>query len=354
MNQYISFDSHKKYTLAECMNVDGTNPRQQRIEHTPGAITAYLLGVRAGTAVAVEAIGHWYWIIEEIEAAGCRPLLVHPRKAKMMMGMINKTDKLDVHGLNRLQQNGVLPTVWIAPKELRNLRELTRLRIRTGRDRTEIKNRITATLEKFGLRVTGCSDKFGKRGRLQCPELLQRLPDQAQWAAESLLQRLDLLEQQMGIHEKRLDELIRLTPEMSLLQSMPGIGKILSATIVLEVGDIARFPTAPQLASYAGTTPRVYSSGGKTRFGKCRPDVNRYLKWAFSEAGNSIAVNHRRLPDRHVSKQYGCLRERKNHSVAVGAVARHLAEATWHILKKKEVYRDPNLAAVEQGFTTPA
>jgi len=353
MHQYISFDSHKHYTLAECMNHDGTHPRQQRIEHTPGAITAYLTGTTGGQRVAVEAIGHWYWIIEEIEAAGCVPLLVHPRKAKLMMGMINKTDKLDVHGLNRLQQNGVLPTVWIAPKELRNLRELTRLRIRSGRDRTEIKNRITATLEKFGLRVTGCSDRFGKRGRLQYPALLEQLPDQAQWSVESLLQRLDLLESQMKVHETRLVELIRMTPEMQLLKTIPGIGTILSATIALEIGEISRFPTAQQLASYAGTTPRIHSSGGKTRFGKCRPDVNRYLKWAYSEAGNSVAVNHTRLPDRHVSQQYRSLRKRKNHSVAVGAVARHLAEATWHVLKKKNAYLDPNLQK-EEGFVTPA
>lgn len=173
MQQYIAFDSHKKYTLAERMNLNGSNPIQRRIEHTPGAITAYLADTASAQPVAVEAIGHWYWIIEEIEAAGCRPLLVHPRKAKLMMGMINKTDKLDVHGLNRLQQNGVLPTVWIAPKELRNLRELTRLRIRSARDRTEIKNRITATLEKFGLRVTGYSDRFGRRARRQYPDLLR-------------------------------------------------------------------------------------------------------------------------------------------------------------------------------------
>ena len=353
MQQYISFDSHKKYTLAERMNLDGSHPIQRRIDHTPGAITAYLANTEPGQAVAVEAIGHWYWIIDEIEAADCRPLLVHPRKAKLMMGMINKTDKLDVHGLNRLQQNGVLPTVWIAPKPLRDLRELTRLRMRTGRDRTGIKNRITATLEKFGLRVTGCSDTFGKEGREQYPALLERLPEQAQWHVESLLQRLDLLERQMGVHEKRLATLIRRTPEMSLLQSLPGIGLILSATIVLEVGDVSRFPTAEHLASYAGTTPRVHSSGGKTRFGKCRPDVNRYLKWAFSEAGNSVAVNHNRLPDRHVSQQYRFLRGRKNHSIAVGAVARHLAEATWHVLTKKQAYLDPNVVEI-QGRSTPA
>jgi len=79
--------------------------------------------------VAVEAVGNWYWIIDEIERAGCVPKLVHPRKAKLMMGMINKTDKLDGHGLNRLQRTGALPTVWVPPGPLRDLRELTRTRM---------------------------------------------------------------------------------------------------------------------------------------------------------------------------------------------------------------------------------
>jgi len=76
--------------------------QQTRIEHRPGAIREYLSGCPADTAVAVEALGSWYWIVDEIEQAGMQPRLVHPRKAKLMMGMINKTDKLDVHGLNRM------------------------------------------------------------------------------------------------------------------------------------------------------------------------------------------------------------------------------------------------------------
>src|SRR5580692_11054247 len=129
MKEYISFDSHKHYTLMEREDIQSQATRQVRIDHTPGAIRDALQGCVAGTPVAVEATGNWYWIIDEIEQAGLRPLLVHPRKAKLMMGLINKTDKLDVHGLNRLQRNGTLPTVWIPPAALRDLRELTRTRL---------------------------------------------------------------------------------------------------------------------------------------------------------------------------------------------------------------------------------
>ena len=67
---------------------------------------------------------------------------------------------------------------------------------------------------------------------------------------------------------------------------------------------VGRFPSADRLASYAGTTPRVHASGERVRYGRTRPDVNRYLKWAFAEAGNSVAVNYQRCPERHVSRLY--------------------------------------------------
>ena len=89
--------------------------------------------------------------------------------------------------------------------------------------------------------------------------------------------------------------------------------------------------------------PRVHSSGDRTRYGRTRPDVNRYLKWAFAETGNSVAVNHTRCPQRHVSQLYRRLRERKGHSKAIGALARHLAEAAFHVLSREQVYQDSTL-----------
>src|ERR1700689_3635992 len=109
---------------------------------------------------------------------------------------------------------------------------------------------------------------------------------------------------------------------MQWLMSMPGVGGILAATIALEIGDVQRFPSAMHLASYSGTTPRVHASGGKVRYGSLRSDVNRYLKWAFAEAGNSVAVNHTRHPEWHVSQVYRRLRVRKGHHKAIGEIGR--------------------------------
>jgi len=343
MGEYIALDSHKHYTFAQREDGETGRVRERRIEHAPGAIREYLKGVAAGTPVAVETMGSWYWIVSEIEEAGLVPRLVHARKAKLMMGMINKTDKLDACGLNRLQRNGTLPAVWIPPAPLRDLRELTRTRMVLVRQRTRLKNRLQATLQKYGLQVEGCSDVFGVVARRQWTRLLRLLPPQTQWTAQALLDQLDFVERQIDEHQERLAALVARTAEMELLMTLPGVGPILGPVMALEIGDVARFATAERLASYSGTTPRVQASGGKTRYGRLRPDVNRYLKWAFVEAANVVALQQSRHPNRHVSLLYRRLRLRKGHAKAVGAVARHLAEAAYHVLRKKEPYRDPTL-----------
>ncbi len=343
MKKYISFDSHKYYTLAEVQDVESGKSKQQRIEHHRGAIREYLRGYEAGTPVAVEATGNWYWIVEEIEAAGLTPKLVHPRKAKLMMGIINKTDKLDVHGLNQLQRTGALPTVWIPPGELRDLRELTRTRMVIVQQRTRLKNRIQATLSKYGLTLKEFSDPYGRKARKEMDKQLGELPVQTAYATTSLLAQLDSVEEQIAAFEARLKELLKVTPEMALAKTLPGVGLILASVIALEVGDVRRFPSAEHLASYSGTTPRIHASGDKVRYGRLRPDVNRYLKWAFVEAANVVCMNQRRWPHRHVTQLYQRICKRKGHCKATGAAARHLAEATFHILNKKEPYKDPAL-----------
>jgi transposase len=341
MEEYIAFDSHKRYTWVEHQEASTGKTRQYRLEHAPGAIRQALAGCAPGTAVAIEATANWYWITDEIEQAGLRPLLVHPRKAKLMMGHINKTDRLDTHGLNTLQRNGTLPTVWIPPGPLRELRELTRTRVVLVAQRTRWKNRITATLAKWGLPASEYSDPYGKAAREELEARLERLPEQTRWATRQMLVQLDSLSEQVRQFEKRLEELVEVTPEMQRLETLPGVGVILAATIALEIGDVNRFLSAERLASYAGTVPRVHASGDRVRYGRTRSDVNRYLKWAFAEAANSVAVNYRRCPDRHVSQLYARLRVRKGHSKAVGAVARHLAEAAFHVLSRQQAYRDP-------------
>jgi transposase len=339
--EYIAFDAHKRYTLASVAQADGQLLREERIEHERGALQAFLARCERGSPVAVETVGNWYWIVDEIEAAGCRPKLVHARKAKLMMGQINKTDKLDARGLNQLQRNGTLPTVWIPPGELRDQRDLPRTRMVLVRQRTRLKNRIHATLAKYALRGDEVTDLFGVQGRVLLRRHLEALPPHTAFTTRVLLEQVESLDRQVRALEDRMRSVFEPTPTVQWLMTLPGVGFILAVVIALELGDIRRFPDAERFASYAGTTPRVHASAGKTRYGALRPDVNRYLKGAFMEAANVITLHRRHYPRRHVTRLYVRLARRKGHPKAIGAVARHLAEATYWMVTKQEGYHEP-------------
>jgi len=344
----IAFDSHKRYTFARVENEQGEHPQEFRIEHRRGNIIAFLSKQEPGSRVAIETIGNWYWIVDEIERAGMVPRLVHARKAKMMFGCVNKTDKLDAKGLNLLQRAGTLPTVWIPPAEVRDKRELPRTRMVFAAERTKLKNRIHSVLDKYGLQEAfeDISDIFGATGRRVMVCVLEQLPPHTRYTAELLLEQLDQTQQKIEAIEAQMNTLFKETEQHTLLKTMPGVGFILAVVILQEVGDIGRFGRAERFASYSGVTPRVHASGGKVRYGRLRPDTNHYLKWAFSEAGNSVALNRDRFPSRHVSQLYHRIRSRAGHAKAVGAVGRHLAEATYWILTKNEVYRERGLSKV--------
>jgi len=341
----IAFDSHKHYTLARVEKENGQKIVEQKINHRHGNIYSFLTDFEKGTKVAVETIGNWYWIIDEIEQADMEPRLVHARKAKLMLGSINKTDKLDVRGLNLLQRTGTLPTVWIPPAEIRDKRELARTRMVFANQRTRLKNRIHSVIDKYGYqdRFEGITDIFGSRGRIILNDCVKVLPQQTAYTTRLLLVGLDTVCQRIKSIEERMKIVFKTNEDIELLMSMPGIGFILAVVISLEAGDISRFASAQKFAGYCGTVPRVHSSGDKVRYGALRTDCNHYLKWAYSEAGNSVAVNREIHSQRHVSKLYNRIRYRKGHCKAVGAVGRHLAEATYWILSKRERY-------IERGF----
>ena len=338
--EYIAFDCHKRYTWAVVEDEQGQILVEERIEHVPGALREFLAVWESGSPVAVETVGNWYWIVDEIEQAGCRPRLVHAGKAKLMLGMVNKTDKLDARGLNKLQRIGTLPVVWIPPGQLRDKRELTRTRMVLVAQRTQLKNRIHSTLDKYGLKVKA-SDLFGKKGRELLARKLPELPPNTRRVTEIMLSQVDQLEERIEAIEGRMREVLEPTREVELLETLPGVGFILGTVIWLEVGDVGRFPGPEHLASYAGVVPRVHSSGGKTRYGRTRKDVNHYLKWAYCEAANVVARHRKKHPERHVSQLYERIMRRRGHQKAIGAVGRHLAEATYWVLKKGERYKDP-------------
>lgn len=341
MEHYTGCDAHKKYSVFTTIDETGKFDSAKRVEHDRDCYRNFLNTLPAGSSIAVESVGNWYWMIDEMEKAGHVPYLVNAGKAKLMMGQINKTDKLDARGLATLLRNGTLPSVWIPPGELRDQRELARMRIFLVHMRTGLKNRIHATFAKYAIIFEEVTDLFGVQGRKLIQERLVELPPETRLSVEEQLELLDQLQKQISQAEQRIQRIVKITPEMQLLDSLPGIGPILAVAICFEIGEVKRFRDASHLASYAGAVPRVKSSGGKTYYGKTRPDVNHYLKWAFTEAANVIMLNKHKMAGRHVDRLYQKVCQSKGHAKAIGAVRRHLAEAAFRVLKSQTPYHEP-------------
>jgi transposase len=343
MNYIIGCDAHKRFSQFAVYEAQSMTLQQVRVDHKPGAIRDFLVKYPEGTPVGLESVGNWYWIVDEIEAAGCQPLMAHAAKAKVMMGNVHKTDKLDARGLVTLLRNGTLPTVWIAPGEIRDARELPRTRMALCKIRVALKNRIHATLAKYNLSLEAKADIFAEKEAAELKKVIQELPSETQKCVRQELDLLNMLQEQILFLEKRIRERIPANWMMQLLKTLPGVGDILSIVIACEIGAVERFTSAEDLASYAGVVPGVKSSGDKTRYGHLPKQANHYLKWAYIEAANAVS-SHSNYPTwrlKHVTLLYERVRRRKGHSIAAGAVARHPAEASYWMLTKKEPYQEP-------------
>jgi len=207
---------------------------------------------------------------------------------------------------------------------------------------------ISGFLAKYGLcdEFEGISDIFGKAGRELIRQCMKQLPSETRYTMRCLVRQPDTVCQEIDRIESRMVKAFEKNEQIEFLMTVPGVGFILAVVISQEIGDVGRFNSPQSLASYSGTVPRGHSSGDKVRFGRLRPDTNHYLKWAFSEAANLIAVNRKRWPHRHVCRLYNRIRQRKGHAKAVGAISRHLAEASYWMLKRNEVYKERGIKNV--------
>ena len=143
-----------------------------------------------------------------------------------MLGCVNKTDPLDVHGLNRLPRTGRFPTVWVPPGEVRDQRELTRTRRCLVRQRTRRKCRIEANLSKDGLNLKKFSDPFGKAAREEMDRAVAQLPPCARGMRKELLRPYELVSAQVDEVEQWMERRIEVTPAMQRWMTLPGVGRV--------------------------------------------------------------------------------------------------------------------------------
>jgi transposase len=346
MKQFIGCDSHRRYSVFVTMEESGKVSQPVRVEHQGELLPEYLATLPAGTSVAVEATGSWYWIVDAMEAAGLDARLVQPFAAKRMLGGGKKTDSVDARALATLLRNGTLPEVWIPDAKLRDLRNLVRCRLALRQYQTGLKNRIVAAVNRYGLREAGDDmDLFNGKGRIRLSVYIGRLPEHTREAAIREWDIVNELEQHLLDLQARIKEKIGAIGWTRRLKTLPGVGEVLGATIYMEIGKVERFPSAQQLASYAGLVPVVHSSGGHTFYGPTSPKSNHFLRWAFVEAANSVVRHQKRHPEWHAVQLYQRLKPGKGHHKAVVAVARHLAESAWWMLTKVQDYRPPRPAA---------
>ena len=347
MKHFVGCDMHKRYSVFYTITETQEHKGPVTIQHEDlESLVQFFRSFPPNTPVAIETTGYWYWMVDLIEDCGLRPILTHARKAKVMMGCLHKTDKLDARGLALLLLNGSIPSVWIANKAIRGARTLTRHRLQLSKMRSQIKNRIGALFDAYGIRFPEVSDRFGKRGRRLMAERLARLPEAARWCVQRELDHLDYVLCALEAVEDRIAELIPEHPEIELLMTLPGVGRILAPTIWFETGDIARFPRPECYVSYCGLTPRIRASGGKVRYGRLARAVNKFLKWAYIEAANVVSL-HAKRSYRGTTAGELYLRARRHHihARAVVIVARHLARSAYWMLRRGEPYRPRKLGA---------
>jgi transposase len=340
MQQFTGCDQHKHYSVFVGMDEAGNFSKAVRVEHERTSMREFLAKLPASSNIAIETSGHYYWLVEEMEKAGHHPRLAHALEVKKRSGRKGKkTDQEDAQGLAMLLRNGTLPEVWIPPAALRDQREMLRLRMFLSRERTRVKNRIHGALARYNVQLAG--DPYSGEWRRQMTARLPELPEHTRQSVEWQLGTLDFVELQMEDAEKRLHQVLSHMPEADLLKTLPAVGPILSMVLALEIGTVERFPSSAHFASYCGLVPAVSSSGGRTRLGQVCGDVNRYLKWAFVEAANLIVAHPKKWKGSHVLRLYHRVQRKKNHAKAAVAVARHLAEAAFWVLKKWQVYQEP-------------
>ena len=222
-----------------------------------------------------------YWAADTLAAAGAEVHLAHPLGVKAFTYRRVKNDVRDAADLADLLRMGRLAEAWIAPPEVRELRELTRYRHKLVHLRTSCKDQVHAVLAKLGVPVT-CTDIFGVAGSAWLDGL--GLPQPYAGKVTSLRQLTGELTAEITMLSEVIADLLAGDRGAQVIQQLPGIGPVLAAVITAEIGDVTRFRNAGQLCSWAGLTPRHRESDIKVARGHVTKQGSRLLRWAVIEA----------------------------------------------------------------------
>src|SRR6266487_5082914 len=247
--QVVGMDLHRRRSVLVRMTEDGRKLETVRIGNSPAALRAVLARAGRNPRVVLEATYGWYWAADVLEAAGAEVHLAHPLGVKAFSYRRVKNDERDCADLADLLRLGRLPEAWIAPAEVRELRELTRYRHKLVHLRTSCKDQVHGVLAKLGVPVT-CTDIFGAAGSAWLDQL--GLPQPYAGKVTSLRQLTGELTAQITMLSEVIADLAAGDRGYQVIQQLPGIGPVLAAVIIAEIGDVTRFSNAAQLCSWTG------------------------------------------------------------------------------------------------------
>ncbi|HYZ57845.1 MAG TPA: IS110 family transposase [Streptosporangiaceae bacterium] len=342
--QVVGMDLHRRRSVLVRMTPDGRRLETARITNSAPELRREIAKAGKHPQVVLEATYGWYWAADALAAAGAEVHLAHPLGVKAFTYRRVKNDEKDAADLADLLRMGRLPEAWIAPAEVRELRELTRYRCKLVKLRTSGKDQVHGVLAKLGVPVTH-SDIFGVHGQAWLDELA--LPQPYAGKVASLRQLLAWLSGEISLLDTVIADLLGHYPPYRAVRQLPGIGPVLAAVIVAEIGDISRFPGPARLASWAGLTPRHRESDLKVARGHITKQGSPALRWALVEA-----VQHQPAtsPPRELKDRIIARRGSQARNIAKVAAARKLLTCVFYAMRDGQVRSlAPRSHAAEAG-----
>lgn len=343
--RYVGLDVHKHYVMVGA--VDQTQqtvlpPRKVALVELESWAQKHLLPT---DHVALEATTNAWYVHDLLEPLVGRVLVAHPPQVKLIAAAMVKTDKKDTMTLAKLLAVNLLPTVWVPPVHVRDLRALLAHRRRLVSQQTQCKNRLQSILHRHHI-VPPVSKPYH--------------PDQRDWwlnldlaAGDKLRirQELVMLAQLDVLIDETSDELYRLSlsepwrEQLPYLIQLPGIGVMTAMVILSAAGDITRFPSAKKLVGYAGLGARIHASGLTFHTGGITKQGRRELRTALIEAAwVTVRV------DATWREQFERLERYIGRRKAIVAIARKLLVVVWHVLYHRRVDRQADPERVVRYF----
>ncbi len=275
--------------------------------------------------VVVESTFNWYWLVDGLRANGYKARLANPAAMQQYSGLKNTDDETDTFFLTELSRLGILPEGHIYPKKERPVRDLLRRRLLLVGQKTA----HVLSFQNLVARERGEKISSSQIQKLWPAEVVRFFDDsRLVLMGQTNIEAIRFLTKQIRAIEKTVLAEAKLKPEYEKLLTVPGIGKILGLTIMLETGEINRFAKVGNYSSYCRCVKSSRKSNEKKKGENNRKNGNRYLGWAYVEAANFMP---RYCPEAKAWRQRK-LRRSKN-VVATKALASKICKACYFIIK---------------------